>query len=651
MNWSLNIPDRKSREVISTAVIFLFFFGLGLWVYLPSLDGGFLFDDMSNLTPISKHGGVIDRPTLLAFLTSGQGFPGRSLSLFSFLLDGNSWPLDARTMKMTSLKLHLLAGVLIFWLSWLSSAYLFDPKPSSRVQRIWFAGLLAMLWLLNPYQVSTVSYIVQRMTVLSTIFVLAGLISFVKGRELLQKNVSRGIVLASLGIVWFGVLAVLSKENGVLICVFALLFEKFLFDEEALSDKTKKAWTIWKICILWLPLILLAVYFIYKYDFFTTGYELRTFSVSERLLTQSRILFLYVQDILLPSLKGTGLFSFNQPVSTGLLSPISTLFSIIGIIVACVGSYLIRHRMPLVSLGVLFFFAGHLLESTVIPLEMYFEHRNYLPQYGIWLALCSFLVYLSNRNSTYKKPMTALVCVCILVFSGIAHVRSQLWGNAPLMSKVWYENNISVRTGLLYSSQLVSVGQVSEARSVLLEVSAINPQSLASRLSLAVIDCQVTQKGFKAEEYELLAKTAPIEAAAQEAIGIFSEMLSSGKACKGLTIDALHNITLNYTTNPYYLGYPEAISNLYAFLSDLEFGKRNLDGVMLYRDKACEYFCTPRIRYEQAMFLHTAGLNREAIDHLKKADLLHGRYSQLKDPHLSEQIESARKLLVTPKLM
>ena len=45
----------------------------------------------------------------------------------------------------------------------------------------------------------------------------------------------------------------------------------------------------------------------------------------------------------------------------------------------CVAAFLMARRKPLLSFCMLFFFLNHLVEGTVIPLELIYEHRNYIP--------------------------------------------------------------------------------------------------------------------------------------------------------------------------------------------------------------------------------------------------------------------------------
>ncbi len=109
--------NKNPGGVLLAVVLLLVLSGLVWWVYTPGLTGGFIFDDEANLKPMARFGGVQDLSTLLAFLSSAE-LPGRPLRLLSFLIDGNDWPLDTHRLKVTGLKIHLLAAVWVCWLTY-----------------------------------------------------------------------------------------------------------------------------------------------------------------------------------------------------------------------------------------------------------------------------------------------------------------------------------------------------------------------------------------------------------------------------------------------------------------------------------------------------------------------------------------------------
>jgi tetratricopeptide (TPR) repeat protein len=100
-------------------------------------------------------------------------------------------------------------------------------------------------------------------------------------------------------------------------------------------------------------------------------------------------------------------------------------------------------KNPLFSFAILFFFLNHAVESTVIHLELIFEHRNYLPSLFLFLPIAAFMVEMickSNKTCKYSsllKPALILFCLIFISASGIAtYQRNQVWKND---SSLWQD--------------------------------------------------------------------------------------------------------------------------------------------------------------------------------------------------------------------
>ncbi|MCA9014255.1 MAG: hypothetical protein KDA77_02880, partial [Planctomycetaceae bacterium] len=218
--------DEKSGRLtllIALALLSL----LTLLVYLPGIKGPFLLDDLVNLQQLGDGGGITDLRTALGFVFGNLSGPaGRPVSMLSFLLNARNWPAEVVSFKMTNLLIHVVNGLLIAWLSLL----LFRVLKVSESRAGWSAFAVAACWLLHPLNVSTTLYVVQRMTQLMTLFSLAALIFFVKGRCVLESQPVRAILLMCIGLFPFGLLAVLSKENGALLLLAIAVLEFTLFN-------------------------------------------------------------------------------------------------------------------------------------------------------------------------------------------------------------------------------------------------------------------------------------------------------------------------------------------------------------------------------------------------------------------------------------
>jgi hypothetical protein len=85
-----------------------------------------------------------------------------------------------------------------------------------------------------------------------------------------------------------------------------------------------------------------------------------------------------------------------------------------------------RKRDRLFFFAVTWFVAGHLLESTIAPLDLVYEHRNYLPAVGL---LCWVLSHIFSISSIYRVPARILALGIILVLGAITAYRAWQWSD------------------------------------------------------------------------------------------------------------------------------------------------------------------------------------------------------------------------------
>jgi hypothetical protein len=165
------------------------------------------------------------------------------------------------------------------------------------------------------------------------------------------------------------------------------------------------------------------------------AYQFREFSLLERLLTEARILWMYLAQILWPNVHILGLYHDDIVISTGLRQPLSTLFSVgawLLVLAGIVASALWR-RGRLLAFGVSFFLIGHVLESTIFSLELYFEHRNYLPSLGIWFALVAIIAQLQQRWPLLRDWLLAALAFVLLRNIVLLGSQAVVWSDHRLV--------------------------------------------------------------------------------------------------------------------------------------------------------------------------------------------------------------------------
>jgi tetratricopeptide (TPR) repeat protein len=163
---------------------------------------------------------------------------------------------------------------------------------------------------------------------------------------------------------------------------------------------------------------------------FIKGYSGRPFTLSERLLTEPRIVLFYLSLIFYPLPERLSI-EHDITVSTTLFDPWTTLPAIFfHLVLIGIGLFQIKKR-PLLAFAILFFYLNHVIESTIIPLELIFEHRNYLPSLFLFLPVAAGFKKLLNHYEKRSKAFRfVLICSLIIIIVGIGagtYIRNMAW--------------------------------------------------------------------------------------------------------------------------------------------------------------------------------------------------------------------------------
>jgi len=617
--------------------------GFIVWLYWPGLNGPFLFDDFPNLEPLGAYNAVDDFESFKLFVLNGFAGPtGRPLSLLSFLINDNTWPSDPWGFKYTNLMLHILNGLLLFWLTYrLLRAYL--PAPRIR-EAAWLALLTAGLWLIHPLQVSTVLYVVQRMTELSALFVLLGLLGYVAARSQLEHAPWRTLLLMT-GSIGLGTLAAtFSKENGALLPVFALVIEMTVFA----GRKAPRWLNLWRTVVLGLPTLAILGY-LARPLWRNTGEVIsnRGFTLGERLLTEARIVTEYLQHLFLPTPISRGLYADAYPLSAGWLNPPETLLAIglLGGLFAL--AFWLRQRMPLLSLAILFFFAGHLLESTTISLELYFEHRNYLPSIFVFLPVAAGLLWLYRRM---PRIMPGLTIVLLAILLSITALRAANWGKPNQLYLLWaQESPTSARAQVGAAQALIQAGRPELALNHLRAVNSRLDESLFVALQYAIY---LERFNLLRQQHIEALKTAvahrAINSDSLAGLRRLAEYVASEKS-RQLSIPDMHAILSAFETNPHYSRSRHA-QRLAAYLRGLLFLKQDQpqDALTAFRLSLMRHTDVER-GMQQVALLASHGYYDQALRHLADAEAVladqpDGSLKQTRGFY-EQEIERIRQLL------
>lgn len=491
-------PGNPGRGIfLASSFWLIFFLALTALAYWPGLGGPFLFDDPPNIIqPIQAW---MDGQTgwQEVVFGNGSGPLGRPISNLSFLLNALVSGLAVAPFKLTNLAIHLLSGVLVYALL----KKLLRRDPILRKNAGWAALAVTALWLLHPIQVSTVLYVVQRMAQLSTFFMLVALLAYVHARfALIEGKKLRGFVLLWLTVPAATLAATLSKENGILVPALCAVIELGYFQSEA-TERRSGAVKAWFGLFLMTPAILVTGWYGWHWQRLVDSYVGRSFTLEQRLLTQPRAIVDYMSALLWPRGPALGIYTDDFAASTGLLAPLSTIIAIGILLVLIIVAWKLRKIIPAFFTGIGLYFCGHAMESSIFPLLLHFEHRNYFPSLGFFLAIVGLIGWAAPRfvsSSGHPQRFGRLLnvsAVLIVVMLGFAtFARAQVWSSFPLIAQQGaLQHPQSRRAQLDYASVLQLAGQHNEARQVFEHMLTMNSEQArhVGAIDLVVLDCMV----------------------------------------------------------------------------------------------------------------------------------------------------------------
>lgn len=411
--------------------------------YLPGLEGHFVLDDAANIgkNPQLKMERLDFSALWHAAASGGAAGPlQRPISMASFALNRYFSGMDAYYFKLTNLGIHLVNGVLVFLLVRLLLGLYRRVHGVTLEGEAWMALAVSAMWLLHPFNLTGVLYVVQRMTSLAALFTLAGLVLYLYGRKRLLDGRNSGFVAIGAATLVATPLAAFSKETGALLPLFILVVEATLLRWNVPDRNSRRMLVAVVGLSAAAPLLFGLYYVLHNFGQILAGYSVRDFSLTERLMTEARVLWFYLYMIVLPNLTEMGLHHDDILVSRSLLSPWTTLPAVIGLLLLVVGAFALRNKQPILSFGIAFFLAGHALESTVIPLEIAFEHRNYLPMFGILLPMAYYALCSRLHLPSLRWRKWAFVAMLVM-FAGLTASRGQQWGNTFLMRMLEVERH------------------------------------------------------------------------------------------------------------------------------------------------------------------------------------------------------------------
>jgi len=461
-------------------------------IYARGVGGNFIYDDFPFI--VGNNQLHVAHSSFDAWMRAALSFPeahqGRWLGMLSFALNYYFSGLAIVPYKLTNLAIHLVNGALLYAMLrrlFALAAYRNDRMARS-VNAQWLALAIAATWLILPINLTSVLYVTQRLESLSLTFVLLGLAGYFASR---LRNLEAGTSAWPMALWLLGATAAgcAVKESAIMLPLYALIADATL---TRLADRTGQRsgpLLVLYAAILGIPFVAGTVWLLFWISGPTT-YSMN-FGTMQRLYTEARVLVDYLQWTLWPRLDQFALIHDDYELSEGLFSPLSTTLSLLMLLGLGGLAWFVRRRAPLASIGILWFFAGHLLTATIIPLDLVFEHRNYFPSIGVLLSLIAF-----GASLPVDRRIRVLASVTgILLAVNAAHVtarRAYEWGDGwrfvladaahrPLSSDAQYALAVALSQGAggTHASQ-------DQVEAILLQAARLPGASIAPEASLII---------------------------------------------------------------------------------------------------------------------------------------------------------------------
>lgn len=405
----------RDRHLLAAIVLYV----LGVAVYSNTFTSPFIFDDFPNI----EDNPAITLETLSleglyqAFLENGSW--RRPVAYLSFALNYRLSGLDVRGFHLVNVFIHVFNGFVVYVLAMLLLGHRFN-LPRTDAHTLTFAALAgACVFVVHPLQTQAVTYIVQRMTSLCTLFYLLAVLCYVCSR-LDSVNGRWRYRIPAIG---FGALALGTKEIAATLPLALVLIE-WCFFQHARSDWLRAGGRYVLLAFVTFAVIGLVYLGFEPVSGITEQYQDRAFSITERLLTESRVLMFYLSLVAYPDPGRLNLLH-DIAVSTDLVTPITTLSSTAAIICVVLVGIAGVGRWPLVLFGCAWFLLTSMVESTVVGLELVYEHRMYLPMFGLCLLVCAICL-----KSALRSTVTWVVVIGLVGYLGVGtYLRNAIWAD------------------------------------------------------------------------------------------------------------------------------------------------------------------------------------------------------------------------------
>jgi tetratricopeptide (TPR) repeat protein len=337
-------------------------------------------------------------------LTAGMDFQvvSRPLAFVSFALNHKFGGLNVFGYHVFNFCIHWTAAIFLFlFVRETLNLPILRVRYQNKATVI--AALSAAFWASHPIHVTAVTYIVQRMASMAGMFYIMAMYFYLKFRTA-DRDYRKAVFISLFGLVT--VCALLTKENTLMLG-YALLFYDFILIQGIGNARIRRL-VLWGLGMAGAVGMAGLLYTDMDLRQVVASYDIRPFSPLERLLTQPRVMFVYLSLIAVPMTSRMTILH-DIEISRAFLSPVTTALSIVGLIVCLIAMLRWARKYPLAAYCGLFFFLNHMIEGSFLNLELIYEHRNYTPSMLIFIVP-SIVAVKSISYFQYRRPFQWMLC-------------------------------------------------------------------------------------------------------------------------------------------------------------------------------------------------------------------------------------------------
>jgi tetratricopeptide (TPR) repeat protein len=429
-------------------------------IYSNSLEVPFQFDDRANIVENEAvHMTKLNVESVIKALSSSDVSKTRAIPMLTFAFNwffGKEYTFGYHIVNIT---IHIITAFFLFLFLY-KTLHLPILKERYASAAYSIAIISTFLWCVNPLQTQAVTYIVQRMSSLSAMFYIISMYCYLKSRT--TKHSEKKPTFLILCII-FGIMAILSKENAIMLPFSLVLFEVLLIkgiSKNSIQNIGRP------VLILILSVIAVAAVMILlqgRSVFSILGaYEGRPFTLSERLLTQPRVICFYISLLLYPSPQRLTI-GHEILLSRSLFVPYTTLPAIMLITGIMMISAIVSKKHPLITFCIFFYFLNLFVESSFLALELIFEHRNYLPSLFFFVPLTILFIkgIAFYQNRPFMKFSLVLFIILLILGQGYGvyarnfawRTKESLWFDAITKAPTQSRNHINYAVECIYNDQ------------------------------------------------------------------------------------------------------------------------------------------------------------------------------------------------------